>query len=296
MESAQSAKSWAFDTTFRLARKHPSAARAYNLARRMYHRWRYSVDSPYMFHCVEMETNSMCNRKCVYCPNVSAKRPNTGYMETSLFQKIIGELAEIHFEGRVSYHFYGEPLLDKRLPDFVEYTRKHVPRSETEIVSNGDFLDLGVFREYLRRGLDNFLITQHDNLMPPNLQELVDNITPEEAKHIAIRFAKDRDMINRSGLIEYLGIPKAPLKVACDWPLSTMVITLNGNVVLCCNDYFETEVVGNVRTHSLREVWTNERFTNFRRVLALGDRTASPLCVKCDYVPPKSQLQRIVPF
>src|ERR1700688_2196651 len=54
-----------------------------------------------------------------------------------------------------------------------------------------------------------------------------------------------------------------------------VLITMNGNVVPCSNDFFEAEVVGNVSTHSLREVWCSQRAENFRRALSNGDRTAS---------------------
>ena len=57
--------------------------------------------------------------------------------------------------------------------------------------SNGDFLTLDLFRDYIRRGLDLFLITQHDNLMPDNLQHILDNATPAEKKHIVIRFVSE---------------------------------------------------------------------------------------------------------
>ena len=247
-----------------------------------------------MFHVVEMEINSMCNRKCSYCPNVADKRPS-GYMEEALFEKIINELAVIDFDGRISYHFYGEPLLDKRLPRFVSETRLRVPRCTTEIYSNGDFLSLELFRDYISRGLDNFLITQHDNLIPANLQRILDEATEAEKRHLTIRFAKDRHMINRSGLITTLHVVNEPLTAACDWPLTTMVVTLQGNVVLCCNDYYETEVIGNVRDSSLREVWTSPGFERFRNALSRGDRTVSRLCERCDYVPDQAKLQRIVP-
>ena len=109
----------------------------------------------------------------------------------------------------------------------------------------------------MTRGLDNFLITQHDNLIPPNLQHILDETSEEEKKHLVIGFAKDRYLINRSGLSKTMQAVKEPLKMPCDWPLTSMVITLSGNVVLSCNDYYETEVIDNVNTQSLREVWTD---------------------------------------
>src|SRR5262249_31418766 len=64
---------------------------AYNALRRWHHYLRYGVKSTSMFYNVELEVNSMCNRRCSYCPNVSSTRP-PGHMEESLFIKIIDEL------------------------------------------------------------------------------------------------------------------------------------------------------------------------------------------------------------
>lgn len=278
---------------YRLART-TAMGHVHNQVRRWRHYWRYGVNSISMFRNVELEINSMCNRKCSYCPNVSQERP-LGYMDESLFRKIIADLAEMDFDGSVSYHFYGEPLLDKRLLGLVEYTARHVPSCWPVIYSNGDFLTLDLFRRYIQCGRTEFFITQHDNLIPLNLRQILDEATEEEKKRIAIHFGKDICVTNRSGLIPTQNMIKYPLSTPCDWPLSTLVITMDGNVVPCCNDFFETEVVGNVKNHSLRDVWCDERFERFRRALSKGDRSASKLCMNCDYVPSQSHLLRIVP-
>lgn len=282
----------ALDSYYYLART-TAVRHVHNELRRRSHRWRYGVDSSFMFRSVELEINSMCNRRCSYCPNISTQRP-VGYMTESLFRKIIADLAEMNFDGNVSYHFYGEPMLDKRLLGFVEYTVKQLPKCRPLIYSNGDFLTLDIFHDYIKWGRTTFCITQHDNCIPPNLQEILNEANAQEQDHISVRFADNIDMMNRSGLIKWMGVPREPLEVPCDAPLATMVIAMNGNVVLCCNDYFETEVLGNVATHSLRQVWCSEPFERFRIALSRGDRTASKLCASCDSTPSESHLRRIV--
>lgn len=177
----------------------------------------------------------------------------------------------------------------------MEYTARRVAKCRPGIYSNGDFLTLEIFRQYLKCGLQWFLVTQHDNCVPPNLKQLVENITEEEKKHLVIRFAQHIVMNNCSGLINSFGVPAEPLRIACDWPLGYMTVTMDGNALLCCNDYFETEVMGNVKTQSLREIWCGKRYENFRYALSRGDRTTSRLCANCDCVPDKSTLSRIVP-
>lgn len=284
---------WSRTNYYRLARTTP-LGRVHQQLRLRHHKRRYGVNSAFMFRSVEFEINSMCNRRCPYCPNVADRRP-PGYMQESLFRKVVDELGSMGFDGRISYHFYGEPLLDKRLPRLVEYTTRVAPLSDSEIYSNGDFLTLEVFRSCLKVGVDNFLITQHDNCLPSNLQRILDSSSAEEKHHIAIRFAKDRYMINRSGLIKTLTRVDEPYTIPCDWPLTSIVITMTGNVVLCCNDYYETEVIGNVNGQTLRDIWTDSRFERYRSALSRGDRTVSKLCAVCDHVPEHQHRSRIVP-
>jgi radical SAM protein with 4Fe4S-binding SPASM domain len=290
--TSTSVKKAALDRYYHLART-TALRHVHNRSRRWWHRWRYGVNSAFMFRNVEVEINSMCNRKCSYCPNVSATRP-VGYIQDSLFRKIIDDLAEMDFDGNVSYHFYGEPLLDKRLLDFVKYTSSNVPKCKPVIYSNGDFLTLDVLRQYIASGVDVFLVTQHDNYLPPNLRQIVNEARDDEKRHIIIRFANQIEMNNRSGLIDMPDTPTLPLDIPCDWPLASIVVTMNGNVVPCCNDYNETEVVGSLRTHSIREVWCSERFENFRSALSRGDRKTYKLCANCDAIPHESKLARIV--
>jgi radical SAM protein with 4Fe4S-binding SPASM domain len=282
------------DSYYWFARRTP-LRQLHNLIRPWRHYWRYGVKSTFMFHAIELEVNSACNRKCEYCPNVSTTRPR-GHMKEPLFEKVIAELSAMDFDGIVSYHFYGEPLLDDRLPRLVEHTARMVPKCRPVIYSNGDFLTVELFREYITSGLYQFWITQHDNSMPSNLRRILEEATPTEREHIHVHFGENLQLVNRSGLITTMKSPRSPLRTQCDWPLATMVITMTGNVVLCCNDYFETEVVGNVATQSLRDVWCSDRFECFRRALANGDRTTSKLCVGCDYVPRESELRRIVAY
>ncbi|MBU1121026.1 radical SAM protein, partial [Candidatus Micrarchaeota archaeon] len=97
-----------------------------------------------MFDAVEIETNTECNRKCVNCPNFLFEREK-GLMETNLYKKIINELSETKYNGRLSPHFYNEPLLDKRLLLLMSYTRDKLPEAFICVYTNGDLLDRKLF-------------------------------------------------------------------------------------------------------------------------------------------------------
>jgi MoaA/NifB/PqqE/SkfB family radical SAM enzyme len=105
---------------------------------------------------VAIEINSQCNRKCAFCPNSMYNR-GIAYMGAGLFHKIIDELKEIHYTGQVSFTLFNEPLLDKRLPNFVEYASKQLPGAYFHLFTNGDFLDISTWKLLRAAVMDFFL-------------------------------------------------------------------------------------------------------------------------------------------
>ena len=93
------------------------------------------------FTTCTVETYSRCNRKCVFCYNSDAyPEREHGTMSEETYMKLIDDLARLHFRGRLSPHFYGEPLLDTRLPELISYAKKRCPNCYILVSTNGDFL------------------------------------------------------------------------------------------------------------------------------------------------------------
>lgn len=58
-------------------------------------------------------------------------------------------------------------------------------------------------------------------------------------------------------------------------------ILFNGDMILCCTDYFKTMVLGNVAESSICEVWNGPRAVEVRRNFLRGDLRGNPLCARC---------------
>jgi len=58
-------------------------------------------------------------------------------------------------------------------------------------------------------------------------------------------------------------------------------ILFNGDMVLCCTDYFKTMVLGNVAESSIYEVWNSPRAIKIRQDFIRGDFSDNPLCASC---------------
>jgi len=55
----------------------------------------------------------------------------------------------------------------------------------------------------------------------------------------------------------------------------------NGDMVLCCTDYFKKMVLGNVSESSIYEVWNSPHAVKIRQDFIRGDFSNNPLCASC---------------
>lgn len=64
----------------------------------------------------------------------------------------------------------------------------------------------------------------------------------------------------------------------CTRPVESLAILWDGRVVPCCHDYDGAQVLGNLRTQTLDEIWASDVARRFR-----GDPDANALCQKCAF-------------
>lgn len=234
-----------------------------------------SLKSP-LFKTVEVETISTCNRKCAYCPNHSHQRP-AGLMEQAVFYKLIGELADIGFSGILSPHFYGEPLLDNRLEKFIADARARLPKVYIELFTNGDFLTRERFGELVEAGVDIFRVTHHDGEQPEHIRALLADLEGKADKsRLCLNSFKDGEpLYNRGGLVT---VDNQASMIFCN--LQTVTINYEGNVVLCCQDYFSRHTFGNIKTETVVDIWNKREFKVLRDRIKCGDWPLE-ICEKC---------------
>lgn len=84
---------------------------------------------------VSAELTNQCNLKCPECPTGSGtlRRPK-GFMDISLFEKIISELGPYLYN--INLHFQGEPMLH---PDFFSFLEKCMDLNSV-VSTNGHFI------------------------------------------------------------------------------------------------------------------------------------------------------------
>ncbi len=69
----------------------------------------------------------------------------------------------------------------------------------------------------------------------------------------------------------------------CAWPFLSIVVTVDGRVVLCCADYDAEGIIGDVREESLQQIWDGERYRDLRRTFMLERAAADGLCGRCAF-------------
>lgn len=69
----------------------------------------------------------------------------------------------------------------------------------------------------------------------------------------------------------------------CPLPFYSLNILWNGEVIVCCNDWGPREIIGDLSTQSLSEIWRGRAINHHRYLLSQGANKKSPVCRDCSY-------------
>ncbi len=231
---------------------------------------------------ISIETTSVCNLRCSYCPNSIYEREKE-FMTSSLYYRLIDSIVEYtpHFCGMLSLNLYGEPLLDNILAEFVAFDRPWLPIASIHINTNGMFLDLERYLRLVHAGVDWFCITQHTATPSAVLSDTLTTIT-RDYPHMA-RFSYSegvREFFNRGGLLDIPVAEVPDIKFERCNAYRDLAINVKGDVVLCCNDYLGQHSFGNAGKQSIGRIWNENRYCGARNLLMFGFLPFQ-MCRKC---------------
>jgi cyclic pyranopterin phosphate synthase len=225
-----------------------------------------------MFNAVEVEINSRCNRACSYCPVSILPVPGVPrYMKDEVFESLLSQLRGLDYAGRISYHFYNEPLLRKDLERLVALTSARLPKAHQILFTNGDLLSDERYGSLREAGIEFFVVTSHDGTAYP------------ERPFQIVEFPEDLMLTNRAGTLTHLPVVTSEiLQTPCYAPSEMLIVTATGDVLLCYEDAKRETMMGNILEASIDEIWLSEKFTRARTLLAQGRRSeANSVCRLC---------------
>lgn len=256
------------------------------------------IDGFPVFSVAEFTLIAACTRKCPFCQASDPDYYRTQYagvqpryLTLRLYDKVLGDLAEIGYAGEIVYSGFGEPLLHPRWDKLLARTRNVLPEAKIMMITNGDLLSEDTLRVLFDQGLDELVISLYDGPEQVQIFETMRRRAGLSSERVILRrkYWNGQDygiiLTNRGGLVDVtrfcrpaLDLPRAR---RCYYPFSFVKIDLNGDVLFCPHNWAKHSVLGDVAEDHLWDLWRGEKIEHIRERLYLGDRNI-PSCARCD--------------
>lgn len=254
---------------------------------------------------VELNVTELCNRKCSFCPRTDSKvYPNKKlFMSLDTVSKISDDLNQNEFKGNIHICGFGEPLLHPQIADMVTIIKQTIPDCTLEITTNSDFVN----KEFLLKikdYVDMLVLDCYDGSHQiKKLTEILKHTSFSKYifKELWPEVVNDTDFIenvlnNRSGAVKILKQHNYSNK-KCYIPFYKTIIDWNGDMLLCCNDWFRQQKgLGNIHTSNLRDMWLSPVLQDIRKNLQSGKRIdiACKNCNVCGNIIGKESVELLI--
>lgn len=216
-------------------------------------------------------------------------------MDFGLFREIIDE-ASTHGARSFSLHLFGEPFLYPRLFDAIAYIKGRNKHHNILLTTNGTRINSNI-DELVRSKVDQVFWTWRTEVRFKTITLLklktwgkfrvrfIDEITPKEAIEKWKNWGnlEHRSIHNYGGQIELsnYGVQNTVTK---RWPCYHLwlapAVSWNGNILLCCSDPHQKEVLGKFPEQSVAEVWQGSKLAEIRDSHLRGEYGG--ICKNCD--------------
>lgn len=276
---------------------------------------------------LDIETTNACNLKCPMCGR-NWMEEKLGYIDWNLFVKIIDEAAKHHLSS-IKLNYRGEPLLHPDISKMVKYA-KEKGILEVQFNSNGVLLNEKKAKELIEAGLDRIIFsfdgatkeTYEKIRRGAIFEKVVNNIKnlvslrnekglkrplvrvqmvkmPENKKEVEdfIRFWLP--IVNRAAVSTErnpLGAKKKEIEhFPCSQIWQRLMICWDGEVRMCCGDWYGEYVLGNVKEKSIYDIWQGRKLDRVRKLHSQGNFDKLPLCARCEVNTPRidEELQKL---
>jgi len=261
---------------------------------------------------VRIETTNHCNADCAFCPRDSLGREKA-FMDDVLLRKIVDDCAA-NGPPIIHLHNFGEPLLDKRLPERVRMIREK-GIAHVGIFTNGALLRGSVAERLLDSGLGEIKVSidgadsREFNRLRAGLElgPIVHNLRlfkqlrderglssptivatcslTSERRETENRLAGVVDRIVYADFHNWAGATgyarRLRVRQPCFRLWRTFTILVNGDVAACCLDHSGRVILGNCREQPIGEIWRNAKYEELRRLHRRSRQAEIPLCDAC---------------
>ena len=219
---------------------------------------------------VSIELSNICNYTHIHKKCPVSRYKTKKILETEIVHKILDELALYNFCGEIDFHRYNEPMIDKRLFDFIEYTNKVLPNAKISILTNGSLLNQEVMEKLEKYNIWLLTVSSYTFKEHNRLIKLKTSIPYK----VYYSHLDDREDIYSRKEINSV--------MPCYATLRDITVNCFGDVSICCLDWQNRFIFGNVSSQSLKEILNSETFLKVHSDLFNGKRNLE-ICKRCDW-------------
>ncbi len=246
-----------------------------------------STSTNFSINRVEIEISNECNQACSYCPNSVVKAKEVKHMPLHIYQTLLNQLKKNNYQGNIYFHFYNEPLMSPHLLDWILLAKKKLPDNKIDIFTNGTLINSkDQLQKFFNAGVWRFNITAHSTDTLSKIAPIINSFGKQQKNLFKVSSSLDIIYSNRGGAISYLPATTPNiLSRPCFIPHTNMVVTTNGDVLPCYEDFFQTMKMGNIANESLLNIWNSPQYIALRNTLKTsGGRKKYQLCSKCNNI------------
>jgi len=271
-----------------------------------------------------VEPTSICNLRCIMCPNKDLKKEDKGFMNMGLFRKIIDEAASWVYDVHLLHR--GESLLHPEFFAMAKYADERNVR--TKLHTNGTLLDEEKSRQMIESGIDqlSFSFDGYDKETYESIR--VNGDFDKTVKNIQRFLAIKKEMNSKKPytILELINFPNSRIKSdsakqkafrdkfkglpldklvikefhnwagevemehnkksfsPCTFLWNALIIFWDGAVLPCSQDFFGYYTLGNVKDTSLAEIWNNDKMVHLRQQHLKRNIEEFDTCRECDRV------------
>jgi len=248
---------------------------------------------------VDIELSSLCNLHCPMCYTITddfKQQVNATRMDWALYTRIIDEIGGKVPAIRLSLR--GEATLHKKFIEAISYAKGHDIK-EVSMLTHGGKLTPDYFRRIAEAGIDWITISvdgigatyeairkplRFDDLLDKlkSIKEMkeangwlrpvikVQSIWPaisQDPQAYYDTFEPITDLVAFNPLIDYLGNDTEIDYLdnfTCPQQYQRLVIGADGRVTKCSNDEENREVIGDLNTESVHQIWHGDKMQQVR--------------------------------
>lgn len=265
-----------------------------------------------------VETTAKCNLYCPMCPRETHKQPKED-MPDEVFSRLVQESG--HSAEHMMLIGLGEPFLDPKIFDRIEYCEKH--KISTLLSTNGTLLDEKAAERLLATPLKHVTMS-FDGSTKESYEYYRKGARFEKVRENFVRFARMKHergapiqvvaqmvrMERNAGEVEEFtrfwrdvpGVDLVRIKEdetnlmrpdagheAAEWKhpchylwRGPMYVKHNGDVYPCCQSYMlDGEAVGNIGRQDLASIFNSKQMQELRRLHTEGKAGEIAMCARC---------------